>query len=392
MSSVVQLCEERAAIYQKMKALHARADREGRAFTTAEDHEWSDLDRKQASLKEEIAQKERAQRQISLASATDYAGDPEFAEFLKTRGSSEIELPWPPGVERRDLLAGSTGAAAIPPGFLAALREYLIEVSGIRQAGATVIVSDSGAPLKVPRASSHGTATLVAEGGTILENDPTFSAVTLDSYKYANLAQLSREFIEDEGAAAVDYLARATGRNLGNVSGAHFITGTGTGQPRGVVTAASTGKTFTTGAVAGAIPPGDIIDLFHSVIPQYRTRAAWLMNDLMAAKLRKIRDDSGGAGTGNLLWQPGLQAGQPDMLLGRPVVIDPNVAAPGANAKSVVFGDFSGYYIKDTRGIRFERSDDFAFGTDLVSFRGILRTDGDLIDDSAVKLGVFGAT
>jgi HK97 family phage major capsid protein len=79
------------------------------------------------------------------------------------------------------------------------------------------------------------------------------------------------------------------------------------------------------------------------------------------------------------------------MLLGRPVVIDPNVAAPGANAKSVVFGDFSAYYIRDVRGVRFERSDDFTFANDLVSFRAILRTDGDLVDESAVKVGQLAA-
>jgi HK97 family phage major capsid protein len=67
------------------------------------------------------------------------------------------------------------------------------------------------------------------------------------------------------------------------------------------------------------------------------------------------------------------------------------VAEPGADAISIAFGDFSAY-IRDVRGVRFERSDDFAFGNDLVSFRAILRTDGDLVDESAVKLGQFAAT
>jgi HK97 family phage major capsid protein len=383
MASIIELREERARVYERMK----------HTADTAPSSEWGSLEAEVSRLTKEIEGREQAERHAALTETAQYAGDDEFRDFVTARiPRSEIELSFVPGLERRDLLAGGTGAANIPPGFLAALREYMIEVSGIRQAGATVIVSQSGAPLKIPRATAHGTATLVAEAGPILENDPTFSAVTLDSYKYANMAQLSREFIEDEAAASIDYLARANGRNLGNVSGAHFITGTGTGQPRGVVTAATVGKTFTTGAVAGAIPPGDLVDLFHSVIPQYRGRAAWLMSDLMAAKLRKIRDDSGGAGTGNLLWQPGLAAGQPDLLFGRPVVIDPNVAAPGANAKSVVFGDFSAYYIRDVRGVRFERSDDFAFANDLVSFRAILRTDGDLVDESAVKVGQFGAS
>ena len=399
MASVIQLQEERAYLIDKMKALDARIDKEQRGFTESEDREWRALDKRQDDLRKDIDAKVARERAVGLDGAAADAYDGRFEDFVTTRGSAVIDLELQTGVsrqdpERRDLLAGSGGgASAVPPGFLAALREYMIEVSGIRQAGATVITSATGAPLKVPRATAHPTASLITEGGPITESDPTLSSVTLDAYKYALLQQLSNEFIQDEAAAAIDYLARANGRAIGNASGAHFITGTGTGQPNGVVTAASVGETFTAGSVAGSISPGDIIDLFHSVIPQYRVRAAWLMSDAMAAKLRRIRDASGAsADTGNLLWQPGLQAGQPDMLLGRPVVIDPNAAAPGANAKSVVFGDFSGYYIKDSGSLRFERSDDFAFNVDLVTFRSVFRTDGDLVDTSAVKVGQFAAT
>lgn len=73
-------------------------------------------------------------------------------------------------------------------------------------------------------------------------------------------------------------------------------------------------------------------------------------------------------------------------------MIDPSVAAPGANAKSIAFGDFSGYYIRDVGSVRFERSDDFAIGSDLVTFRAVLRTDGDLVDANSVKVGQFAAT
>jgi HK97 family phage major capsid protein len=141
--------------------------------------------------------------------------------------------------------------------------------------------------------------------------------VTLDAYKCANLNQLSNEFVSDEAVDIIGYLARANGRALGNGSGTHFITGTGTGQPNGVVTAASVGKTFTTGAVAGAIPPGDIIDLSHSVIPEYRRNAYWLMSDAMAAKLRNLVDASGGQTQGTC---SGSRVSRPDSPIGCSVV------------------------------------------------------------------------
>jgi HK97 family phage major capsid protein len=120
--------------------------------------------------------------------------------------------------------------------------------------------------------------------------------------------------------------------------------------------------------------------------------AAWLTRDANVAGLRKLLD-----GNGIPLWQPSLQVGVPDRLLGYPVVDDPNVAAfaTGATAtassvKGLAFGDFSAFYIRDVQGIRFERSDEFAFSTDLVTFRAILRTDSDLIDTSAIKLLIGG--
>jgi HK97 family phage major capsid protein len=78
--------------------------------------------------------------------------------------------------------------------------------------------------------------------------------------------------------------------------------------------------------------------------------------------------------------------GQPDSILGKPVFIDPFVASPAANAESIFFGDWSMFFVRYAGGIRFERSDDFAFANDLVSFRALLRADAALVDlTGAVK-------
>lgn len=56
-----------------------------------------------------------------------------------------------------------------------------------------------------------------------------------------------------------------------------------------------------------------------------------------------------------------------------------------ANAKSILFGDWSRYVVRIVNGLRFERSDDFAFGSDVVTFRAILRADGALVNTDAIK-------
>lgn len=288
-------------------------------------------------------------------------------------------------METRDLskLTAAAGGDTVPTGFLATLYEHLVEAAAVRQTGATILTTSSGENILVPKTTGHGTATLVAEAGALLENDPAFAQITLNAYKYGQLIELSSELIADSAVDILGYLARAAGIAIGTATGTAYVTGTGSAQPQGISNAATAGVTG--GAGTGLTVSGNqLIDLYHSIVSGYRVRGVWAMNDLTAAFVRKLRDDTGGSGLGNFLWQPGMQAGQPDSLFGRPVVTDPNIAVQAVNAFSIAFGDFSQYFtIRDVAGVRFERSDDFRFGNDLVAFRVILRTDSKQVVNGA---------
>lgn len=293
-----------------------------------------------------------------------------------------LEMHHEPGMltevrEQHDLTKGTAtdGAELIPTGFVRRLFEHMIAFSAIRQTNTLVLNTDSGENLLVPKTTSYGAATLIAEAGPILEDDPQFAQVTVGAYKFGQLIQVSRELIEDSAIDIVGFLARAAGRALGVATGAYYVTGTGSTQPQGIANSPTAGVTG--GAGSGlTVLANDLISLYHSVLPGYRSNGYWVMNDATAAFIRKIRDDTGGAGLGNYVWQPGLTAGAPDTLLGRPVVFDPNMPVMAINAYSIAFGDFSEYFvIRDVDGVRFERSDDFAFANDLVTFRALLRTD-----------------
>jgi HK97 family phage major capsid protein len=189
--------------------------------------------------------------------------------------------------------------------------------------------------------------------------------------------------VTDTGVDLAGYLSMQAGRALGNGFGAHLVTGTGTNQPNGVLTAATLGVTGATTAAAGAFTSDELIDLSYSVISPYRssTSCGWLMRDATVAKVRKLKDQQG-----QYLWQPSIQVGAPDTLLGKPLYTDPSMPAVALGAKSVLFGDFSTYFVRQVETIRFERSDDFAFNTDLITYRAILRGDGDQVDTTgAIK-------
>jgi HK97 family phage major capsid protein len=279
-------------------------------------------------------------------------------------------------------LTAAAGQNTVKTSFYEQLMAHLIEVSGIMMAGPTVLQTTTGEQIQVPKTTAHSTGALFAEAATITNSDPTFGQVPLDAYKYAVLIQVSNELVNDTSVDLLGYLAMQCGRAVGNAFGVHAITGTGTAQPNGLVTAATLGVTGSA-AVVGAFSADNLIDLYFSVIAPYRNSSscAWMMKDATLANLRKLKDT-----TNQYLWQPSVQLGQPDTLLGKPIYTDPNVAAVALSAKSVVFGDISQYFVRMVNGVRFDRSDDFAFSSDLVTFRCTLRADGDLVDTTgAVK-------
>lgn len=385
---IQRLVEKRANVWEQAKAHLDTVEKEGREFTAEADETWTKLNDEIAGLDKRVGEltdlAERNKRadevreQFKPETAKEEKAERTDEDLLRKMVAGEIR-----SLEFRDLskLSAGAGLNTVPTNFYAQLQEHMITNSAIRQSNVTVLTTDGGQALQVPKTTTHPTAGIIAEAGSITESDAVFGQVTLDAYKYAFSTQISSELENDTGVNLVEYLARIGGEALGNGSGAHFVTGTGSSQPNGVVTASTLGKTGSA-SVAGAFSADDLIDLYYAVIAPYRANGSWLMQDSAIKAARKLKEST----TGQYLWQPGLLADEPSTLLGRPVLSDPNVAAPALSAKSVVFGDLSKYFIRDVKGVRVERSADFAFGNDLITWRFILRTDGDLVDTTgAVK-------
>lgn len=409
---VKKLRDRRLSVWEGMKALADKATDENRAFDAAEQGQWDaqndELDKLDTRIKSALETEQRAKDAevafTALAGEERKAGDgeedrkggnEELRKFLRGEGGRAFEVKPNGPVNFRDLskLTAGAGGNVVPTSFYERLVAHLIETSAILQAGATVLSTASGEVIQVPKTTAHSSAAIVTEAGSIGESDPAFGQVSLGAFKYGTLIQVSRELLTDAGVDLEGYLAMQAGRALGNAFGAHAITGDGSSKPRGIVTDATVGVTGTNGQsmVTGFGAQGTanqgadvLINLFHSVISPYRMSQAcrWIMNDTTAGTTRKIKTTEG-----QYIWQPSVIAGQPDTILGKPVLTDPNVAVPAASAKTVVFGDISQYFVRLAGGIRFERSDEFAFGNDLVTFRALMRADAALVDlTGAVKV------
>lgn len=292
------------------------------------------------------------------------------------------------GTEFRDLVVGTAtaGGNIVPTSFVRSLYDFLEVFSGMRRTNATIITTAGGEKLEFPKVTTGGFAALVTEGAAIAENDPTFGKMTLDAFKYGQLLQYSFELAQDTGVDLLGFAARDFGRALGRATDTAYVLGTGSNEPQGLMTIAGVGVTGANG-VAGVPTFDNLIDMVYSVNEEYRQSGQWFMRDSTAALIRRLKDDDG-----QYLWQPALQVDTPDRLLGYEVYTDPNVPAAAADAKSLAFGDFSTFYIRDVGSVRIERSDDFAFANDLATWRGVLRTDSDLIDlTGSIKVFEGGA-
>ena len=386
--------ELRQAAWHEAKHLLDTAGAEKRDLTAEEQEKYdrisADLDTRGAIIEQLKADEERAARLDAAAAElrTDEApaGDDTDAETIRAMARGEVRSY---NFEKRDVLTSSTGSP-VPTSFYDAviLKARLV---GPMLDVPTQLNTTSGETIQVPSLSAYSSsATVTAQGANFSESDPTFTSfVNLGAFKFGFLIQVSREMIEDSGVDLLGFLADQVGNGLGyNVQNALTV-GTGTVQPTGIVTAAGSGITGGTG-VSGAFTADNLIDLYYQGLDgaaRLLPGVGWMMNGASIGAVRKLKDTAG-----NYIFDPAADGNQRDLLLGKPVFENPHVASPATSAKSVLVGHMPSFFVRSVGGIRLDRSDDFAFNADLVTFRASMRVDGALPQSSHIKYFIGGAS
>lgn len=381
--------EERARAWEEAKALLDTAAGEKRDLTAAEQEKYDainrDLDDRAAMIERVRADEEREMRaaEMRLPEAPAPVAKRETdADILRSLVRGERRSVT---FERRDLNT-SDDSATVPTGFYSVLQENLqYEGPMLRGDVVTLLNTQSGETIKVPTEASRSVATATAEGAVFAESEPTFSSFDLAAWKVGSLLQVSRELIEDAGIDIVSFIARQFGVAIGTAVNSLLTVGTGTVQPNGIANAAGSALTGGTG-VSGAFTAANLITLAHAVDSAYamRPRAGFMMRRATLGSVRALTD-----GSGQFIYAVG-GAGLPDTLLGYPVIENPFVPAVATGAKSVLFGDFSSYHVRQVGGIDVARSDDYGFANDVITFRASIRLDGNLGQSAAVK-AFYGA-
>ena len=281
---------------------------------------------------------------------------------------------------RRDLVAGvaGDGAELVPTSLFGELYVALREGAESMFSLGRNVITTGGEAMAFPSVSSFSAASLIAEGGAVGESDPQFVTpnVTMNAYKYGLAIQVSPELEQDNAVpGALPWVVSQAVQGIRRGVGAALVTGDGSDKPNGIVngstTSTATGVTYPTA--------DNLLAAQHAVVSGYRPTATWMFNDDTILGIRLLKDSEG-----QYIWRPGLVAGSYDTLLGNPVVSDDNLATIGANAKIGVFGDISaGYLVRIVNTIRAERSDQYAWLNDLLTWRFLGRFDGEIIDNTA---------
>jgi len=292
--------------------------------------------------------------------------------------------------EYRVLSKAASGGGFFVPTDLAdaVVRALRFLPGGVGTLGRTLTTS-TGDLINIPLNLTHGSAAWIAESGAYTPSDETITNGTLSAFKAGTKIIVSEELLTDSAFDLTAFLGQEFGERIGALAEAAYISGNGTGQPTGILDAASsvTISTLPAGYVTTLAWAGLATGIF-SVPAQYRENMSILASDSLWVKLVSTVDS-----TGQPLWNPGVASGAPATFAGIPVYTHPNLAAVGANAKSMIVGDFSrGYWIRRVNGMFMQRQNELHSDNGQVGFRAYLRLDGKVVLADALRIVAFAAT
>lgn len=290
------------------------------------------------------------------------------------------------------------GGYLVTPDATGRIVKKLFETSPVRSVASSITIGTDELEgiYDTDEATSGG---WVSETGTRAAT----AAPTLGKYKIPvnevfAMPEATQKLLDDANIDVEAWLADKIADKLTRVENAAFVTGTGVGQPRGFTTYTTVAttdatrawgqlemiKTGVNGDFAASTPADILFDLIGRFKQGYLPNANWATRREVIAKIRKFKE----ATTNAYMWQPGLQAGQPDKLLGYPVVMMEDLPALSTNTLSLAFGDFKlAYQIVDRQGFRVLR-DPFT-NKPYVRFYTTRRVGGQVVQFEALKFIQF---
>ncbi len=407
------LRERRAEIIREMRASLDSSD-------PIRQQRWKDLDIKQAALKlqidaeenraamgrleDEMSHVDRRAAQLppinaGFSSGTDdnVTGTPEYREAFNKfcRKGTPIEMSL--GAAEQRTYSGLSDAAngvLVPVGFQRELEARLLAFGQMRQA-CRVISTAAGNPLPWPTMDDTANAgTWLAEAAPVNQTNPTYSNVQLGaSMLSSDMVLISVQLLQDSAFNMEQELAQAFGTRLGRGLNKAYTVGDGSVIPiTGLLTALTAvgGRSVTAvgssandgGSETGGTTIGtdDFSNLIAGLDVAYRQdpSCAFMAHQSTFDTVRKLKDKYG-----RPVWEVSLAQGEPDKIYGYKYFYNNALPTIAVNAKTVIFGAFHKYIIRDVLGMTLVRYNELFMQNHQIGFEAFLRSDGKLLQPNA---------
>mgnify|MGYP001240558217 FL=1 len=388
--TIQDLIEKRKKLWEGAKAfVESKRDKDG-LLTDEDIKTYNEMEAKIKALGDEINRmkdQELLENELKKATSVPLTQKPGMNEELKTGRASDTYKKAMLNALRSNfrqvsniLQEGndSSGGYLVPDEYDARLIQGLTDENILRKLG--TVIKTSGQH-KINIAGTKPAAAWVDEGEPLSFGDATFNQINLDAHKLHVAVKVTEELLYDNAFGLENYLIDQFAKALANAEEDAFLNGNGEGKPLGIFASTGGGEVAVTTASSTAITYDEIVNLVYSLKRPYRKNAKFILNDQTIATLRKLKD-----GNGQYIWQPALQAGEPDRLLGYEVLTSAYVPTIAAGAPVIAFGDFSYYNIGD-RGVRsFAELKELFAGNGMIGFVAKERVDGKLVLSEAVKI------
>jgi HK97 family phage major capsid protein len=394
---------ERAAIVKEMGELLMQG-------TPAALSRRKELDEKQEKLRQDI---ETGERRLGYQlpgvntdverSLTPLDEQRSSQEYRKNFWNAMTRSPEQVTAEMRSGLLSNDGSAGylIPIGFQRELETRLKSYAGLRQV-CRIVTTSSGNTLNWPTMDdTTNTGEFLVEGNeTQLDtNDPAFGNIAFSSNLVSSkTVTVSVQTATDAFEQIEGILADAFAIRLARTTEPTYLTGTGSGQPKGLLTAllaanytggpTGSSQVLAVGANANSgneadtdlnsIGTQDISNLIEALDPAYQAQAELMGNNLTWSKLRSQLDKYG-----RPLWGTSLASGEPDTIYGKKYYNNQQMETIGAGNISLLAGDFSKYVIRDVVGMTMVRFNELFMQSYKLGYQMFLRTDGQLLQPAA---------
>lgn len=389
--TITEMRNKRAALWNTMEGFLNTHRNDMGVLSAEDDATYTKMERDLDAMTNEIKRMERRdaiEAELNKPVNTPITETPDKGAGLKPekvgRASDAYKEDFDRHLRGRALLhnvlsegVDADGGFLVPEDFERDIVSALDEENVIRSLAKVITTQHER---KIPIATGHSTAQWTAENAAYTESNPSFGQKQIDAFKLTDLCRVSVELLRDSAFDIEDYLMKEFARAFGIAEEEAFCVGTGTNQPTGIFTAKG-GTVGVTAASATGITVDEVINLVYALKSPYRRNAKFLMHDATVSLLRKLKDSNG-----VYLWQPSVQAGEPDRLLGYEIYTSPYIPTAAAGALTVAFGDFKNYWIGDRAGRTVQRLNELYATNGQIGYVATERVDGKVILPEGIQL------